>query len=239
MRKLLLPVLLIGSLLASAQKKNTPPYFAASISADDMKRHLYIIAGPEMEGRDTPSPGLEKAADYIENHFKSLGLLPGNKDSYRQLYPLYKDSVTGTTININGTAFELNKDFQPNVMINHTAEMRFSEVAFAGYGIVDGDINNYTDLDVKGKLVLILDGSPAGYKPSVSGFRSPANVFSKIGIAQEKGAAAVIIVYGNYLVPLHIILMATDPACFRSPLQCRKPSLKKFWARKEKALSKK
>ena len=198
MRKLLLPVLLIGSLLASAQKKNTPPYFAASISADDMKRHLYIIAGPEMEGRDTPSPGLEKAADYIENHFKSLGLLPGNKDSYRQLYPLYKDSVTGTTININGTAFELNKDFQPNVMINHTAEMRFSEVAFAGYGIVDGDINNYTDLDVKGKLVLILDGSPAGYKPSVSGFRSPANVFSKIGIAQEKGAAAVIIVYGNY-----------------------------------------
>ena len=34
-----------------------------------MKKHLYIIAGQEMEGRDTPSPGLEKAADYIEESF--------------------------------------------------------------------------------------------------------------------------------------------------------------------------
>lgn len=198
MIKLLLPVLLISSFFATAQKKNTPPYFAASISADDMKRHLYIIAGPEMEGRDTPSPGLEKAADYIESHFKSLGLLPGNKDSYRQLYPLYKDSMTRTNLNINGTAFELNKDFQPNTVINHTAEMRFSEVVFAGFGIVDGEIDHYKDLDVKGKLVMILDGSPEGYKPSVGGFGSPANVFSKIGKAQEKGAAAILLIYGNY-----------------------------------------
>jgi len=198
MKKFLLPVLLISSFFAMAQKKNSPPYFAATISADDMKRHLITIAGPEMEGRDTPSPGLEKAANYIEDHFKTLGLLPGNKDSYRQLYPIYKDSMTSTSLIINGTAFEMNKDFQPNVMVNHTAEMRFSECAFAGYGIVDGEINNYKDLDVKGKLVLILDGSPSGYKPSGTGFRSPANAFSKINVAQEKGAAAVVIIYNNY-----------------------------------------
>jgi len=198
MRKFLLPALLVVSFCATAQKKNSPAFFAATITADDMKRHLFTIAGPEMEGRDTPSPGLEKAADYIEAHFKSLGLVPGNKDSYRQLYPLYKDSMTSTSLTINGTAFELNKDFQPNVMLNHTAEMRFSEVAFAGYGIVDGDIDSYKDLGVAGKLVLILDGSPAGYKSSVAGFASPSNVFTKISKAQEKGAAAVIVIYGNY-----------------------------------------
>ena len=81
MRKFLLPLLLFGSLMATAQKKNSPAYFASTISADDMKKHLYIIASPEMEGRDTPSPGLEKAANYIESHFKSLGLTPGNKHS--------------------------------------------------------------------------------------------------------------------------------------------------------------
>ncbi len=124
--------------------------------------------------------------------------MPGNKDSYRQLYPLYKDSMTSTSLNVNGITFELNKDFQPNPTINHTAEMRFSEVVFAGYGIVDGEVDDYKDLDVKGKLVMILDGSPAGYKPSVGGFGSPANVFSKIGNAQEKGAAAILIIYGNY-----------------------------------------
>ena len=87
-----------------------------------------------MEGRDTPSPGLEKAANYIEEHFKSLGLLPGNKDSYRQYYPLYKDSMLGAAMKINGTTLELNKDFQPQTN-NYAAEMRFSEVVFAGYGI--------------------------------------------------------------------------------------------------------
>lgn len=198
MKKFLLPLSLSLCLFATAQKKNTPPFFAATISADDMKRHLYIIASAEMEGRDTPSPGLEKAADYIENHFKSLGLLPGNNGTYRQQYPLYKDSVISSNLSVNGTTFELSKDFQPNTNVNHTAELRFSEVAFAGFGIVDGALDAYKDIDVKGKLVLILDGSPTGYKPSVTGFASPANVFSKIGKAQEKGAAAVLIVYGNY-----------------------------------------
>lgn len=198
MRNFLLPVLLLMAFYSTAQKKNSPQSFASSITAEDMKRHLYIIAGPEMEGRDTPSPGLEKAANYIESHFKSLGLAPGNKDSYRQPFPLYKDSMTSSSLHVNGEGFELTKDFQPNVMLNHTAEMRFSEVVFAGYGIVDGDLDAYKDLDVSGKLVLIVDGSPANYKPSVTGFASPANVFTKLGKAQEKGAAAVIIIYGNY-----------------------------------------
>ena len=198
MRKLLLPVSLGLSLFVAAQKKNSPAYFAATITADDMKRHLYTIASPEMEGRDTPSPGLEKAADYIENHFKSLGLLPANKGSYRQNYPLYKDSLTSTFLKVNGTAFELTKDFQPNMNINHTAEMRFSEVVFAGYGLVDGTINDYKDIDVKGKIVMIVDGTPAGYKAAGSGFNSPSGVFGKLRAAQEKGAMAVLFVHGNY-----------------------------------------
>jgi hypothetical protein len=198
MRNLLTPLFLFICVCAAAQKKTNPTSFAKSITADDMKRHLYIIAGAEMEGRDTPSPGLEKAADYIENHFKSLGLLPGNNGSYRQQYPLYKDSMISSSLKVNGNAFELSKDFQPNTNINHTAEFRFSEVVFAGYGIVDGSLDAYKDVDIKGKLVMLLDGSPAGYKPSTTGFSSPANVFAKIGKAREKGAAAVLFIYGNY-----------------------------------------
>lgn len=198
MKKLFLLAGLFCAIITYAQKKNTPPFFAATISADDLKRHLYIIAGKEMEGRDTPSPGLEKAADYIENHFRSLGLSPGNGNSFRQRYPIFKDSMTSTSLVVNGSAFELSKDFQPNLNINHTAEMRFSEAVFAGYGIVDGSIDAYKDIEVAGKLVLLLDGSPAGYKPSVTGFASPANAFTKINKAQQHGAAAVLLIYSNY-----------------------------------------
>ena len=184
---------------ALAQKKNkSAAKAAATITVEDMKKHLYIIASKEMEGRNTPSPGLEKAADYVEAHFKSLGLTPGNNGSYRQIYPLYKDSMLGASMKINGAALQLDADFQPQAN-NYAAEMRFSEVVFAGYGISDGDKrDDYKDLKVAGKLVLIADGTPADYKPAQTGFASPGSAFGKMTAAISKGAVAVMIIYNNY-----------------------------------------
>jgi len=198
-KKLIACLSLLLPLLTIAQKKDKPASKAASsITVDDMKKHLYIIAGKEMEGRETPSPGLDKAAAYIENHFKSLGLVPGNNGSYLQTYPLYRDSMIGASMKINGTALVLHTDFQPQPN-NYAAEMRFSEVVFAGYGISDGDKrDDYKDLKVAGKLVLIADGIPADYKPSQTGFSSPANAFGKMNAAMSKGAAAVMMIYNNY-----------------------------------------
>ena len=192
---------LLFPLFALSQKKKkdkSAATAAATITVEDMKKHLYIIAGKEMEGRDTPSPGLEKAADYIENHFKSLGLTPGNNGSYRQTYPLYKDSMLSAAMKVNGAVLELNKDFQPQAS-NYAAEMRFSEVVFAGYGISDGAVrDDYKDLKVAGKLVLIVDGTPADYKPSQTGGASPGSAFGKMNAALSKGAVAVLVIYSNY-----------------------------------------
>ena len=194
MKRFLLLFLLLPAMIVSAQKKANPASFAKAITTDDLKKHLYTIASKEMEGRGTPSPGLDRAAGYIESHFRSLGLLPGNKDSYRQTYPLYKDSVLGSGLKVNDVSFELNKDYQPSAIFNYTADMRFSEAVFAGYGIVDGDIDDYKNLDVQGKLIVIVDGAPADYKPSVTGFRSPSFWYTKYANAQKKGAAAIILV---------------------------------------------
>ncbi|MEI9944186.1 MAG: hypothetical protein WDN26_08155 [Chitinophagaceae bacterium] len=106
-----MPVAMHFPVFTSAKKDKNAEKIAKTITAEDMKKHLYIIASKEMGGRDTPSPGQEKAANYIEDHFKSLGLLPGNKGSYRQYFPLYKDSVVTTAFKINGVGYELNKDF--------------------------------------------------------------------------------------------------------------------------------
>jgi hypothetical protein len=190
--------LLVPVILHAQKKDKHAEKIAKSITAADMKKHLYVIASKEMEGRDTPSPGLEKAANYIEEHFKSLGLTPGNKGSFRQYYPIYRDSVISSSLKINGTAAELNKDYQP-LPSNYVAEMRFSEVVFAGYGISDADKrDDYKDLKVAGKLVMILDGIPADYKPAQSGFNSPAGTFGKINAAISRGAVALLIVNNNF-----------------------------------------
>ncbi len=186
-------------LTSNAQKKDkNAASAAATITAEDMKKHLYTIASKEMEGRDTPSPGLEKAAVYIENHFKSLGLTPGNNGSYRQYYPLYKDSMLSASVKINGAALELHRDFQPQLN-NYIASMRFSEIVFAGYGISDGEKrDDYKDLKVAGKLVMIVDGAPTDYKPSESDLANYGTVTKKLNVASSKGAVAVIIIYSNY-----------------------------------------
>ena len=200
-RKIIACLFIALPLLSAAQKKDkSAAAAAASITAADMKKHLYIIASKEMEGRDTPSPGLEKAANYIEEHFKSLGLLPGNKGSFRQQYPLYKDSALTSSVKVNGTSFEVFKDFQP-ASTNFSAEMRFSEIVFAGYGIVDDKRDDYKELDVAGKLVLIIDGAPADYKPTatVRGQAAPpSSSFGKMTTASKKGAAAMMVVYTNF-----------------------------------------
>jgi hypothetical protein len=198
LRKLFILLLIAAPLAGWSQKKDKNAVKAAgTITAGDMKKHLYVIASAEMGGRDTPSPGLEKAADYIEAHFKSVGLLPGNKDSYRQHYPLYRDSMTSTHLRVNESPFELNTDFQPSAGYNHSAEMLFSEAVFAGYGIVDDKLDSYQDINVQGKLVIVVDGAPADYKPQ-PGARNPTSVFAKMNAAAKKGAAAILVLVKGY-----------------------------------------
>ncbi|MCE2848264.1 MAG: M28 family peptidase [Chitinophagaceae bacterium] len=94
--------LLMLSVTGMAQKKKQkapdPQQFAATITTEDLSKHLYIIAGKEMEGRETATEGQRKAATYIENHFKSLGLKPANNGSYQQSYPVYRDEPAASEL---------------------------------------------------------------------------------------------------------------------------------------------
>ena len=139
-----------------AQKKTDPATFAKTITTEDLKKHLYIVASREMEGRETATPGQKKAAAYIENQFQSLGLTPGNKGSYQMLYSVYQDSLVAASIDVNGKMFELDKDFALNVGQTNTSTYRFSEIVFVGNGLVDSMHDDYKGLDVRGKAVLML-----------------------------------------------------------------------------------
>jgi hypothetical protein len=191
MRKFVLFISLIPGLVVTAQKKTNPTTFAKTITADDLRKHLFIVAGKEMEGRETATEGQKKAAAYIEGQFRSLGLLPGNKDGYQLKYPVYQDSLLNTSVEINGQSFELDKDFSINVGQNNISSYRFAEVVFVGNGIVDSTHDDYKGLDVHGKVVLMLGSQ------SVQGggnrFANP-----KLEAAQKNGAVTVLTVGSNF-----------------------------------------
>src|SRR5688572_3429122 len=96
-------LLCLGCLLATAQQ--SAEKYAATITAEDLRKHLTIVASAEMEGRETATEGQKKAAAYIENYFKSIGLKPGHKNSYQQVFPLIEDSVTASGLRIGKRHF--------------------------------------------------------------------------------------------------------------------------------------
>ncbi|MBS1934199.1 MAG: peptidase M28, partial [Bacteroidetes bacterium] len=111
MRQLFFLLALLATGMAQAQKIADPKPFANTITEDDLKKHLYTLAGKEYEGRETATEGQRKAAAYIENHFKSLGLQPGNNGSYQMFYPVFRDSLESAAIQVNDKQFSLNEDF--------------------------------------------------------------------------------------------------------------------------------
>ena len=196
MRIFLLLVSLATTLISEAQKMADPRPFANAITAEDLKKHLYIVASRDFEGRETATEGQRKAAAYIENHFRSLGLLPGNRDNYQLFFPVFQDSIGETALKINDKAFQVNEDFAANPGSNYSATLFGSEIVFAGYGISDSSRDDYKGLDVKGKIVLLLNGEPADRQQGPrAGYFSP---FGKQEAAQKNGAIALLIVQSGF-----------------------------------------
>ncbi len=66
--------------LTPVEARINPAEATATITADDMMAHISFLASDELGGRDTPSPGLEKAAVYLQEAFLSAGLEPAGDD---------------------------------------------------------------------------------------------------------------------------------------------------------------
>jgi Peptidase family M28/PA domain len=205
MKHLIWVFLLFTSTVSFAQKANELTKFDKIITADALKAKLSVIASAEMEGRETASPGQKKAAAFIESEFKRMGLLPGNGTSYQQTYPVFQDNLTEKSFSVNGNSFAWDKDFTYSLQTIATGKWDYTNVVFAGYGIVDDakGINDYAGLDVKGKMVLILEGTSTGMPTMGQGgnraFNSnPASPMAKMRAAISKGAAGFLIVSAGF-----------------------------------------
>lgn len=171
--------------------------YAQTITENGLKKQLTIVASAEMEGRETGTEGQRKAAAYIQSQFEAIGLKsPESLKGYQQFYPLLKDTVIPKFFKIGNNYMEYGKDYILQPGSGKEDEFKASQIVFAGYGIEDKNYSDYTNKDVKGKVVLILNGEPeVNGKYLVSGTDKRSNwAFSatrKAAMAKQKGAVAV------------------------------------------------
>lgn len=200
MKKQLLSCLLpLLALSASAQKPEDAEKFASLVTAEGLKEKLTILAGADMEGRETASPGQKRAATYIEEQFKKMGLKPGNGESYQQLFNVYQDVLTDKKLMVNGKNFTWDQDYSFSMAMISSGNWNYTSVVYAGNGVVDSatNINDYAGLDVKGKLVIINDA--AGAAGSAGNNRGMGGLsMSKINAARSRGAAGILVVTGDF-----------------------------------------
>jgi hypothetical protein len=174
--------------------------YAETITQQDLRKQLTIVASAEMEGRETGTEGQRKAAAYIETQFKEIGLkFPEVLKGYQQYYPLFKDTLIPKSFKIGNYELVYGKDYILTPGSSKEDELKATEIVFAGYGIEDKNYDDYAGKNVKGKVVLIVNGEPkVDGRFLVSGSDRPSrwgfSTTMKAVLAKEKGAVAVLLV---------------------------------------------
>jgi hypothetical protein len=184
--------------------------FSPEITAADYAEFTRVLASDELEGRGPGSPGETKTIEYLIQHYQRMGFEPGNNGSWIQTVPM----VTTTTQ--QGASLTLNVAGQPHALEFGTqmvlgtrngapeTVLKDSEVVFVGYGVNAPELgwNDYADLDVKGKTVVMFINDPGFHTGDESLFEGRRMTYYgrwtyKYEEAARQGAAAALIIHDD------------------------------------------
>jgi hypothetical protein len=207
-------ILFLSGLLSislSAQK-NMISEGAESITIAELRYHMFYLASDELEGRQSGTIGYEKAVQYVVTQLRQAGLSPlcknGNTTlSYYQEISIDKYSPgTNNTITIVKDSNRSTYGFEDNFIIVYggpfeTKELR-GGLVFIGAGISEPEygIDDYKNIDVKGKWVVMLENIPVNLRQKL-----PQQIYQKylyfpesrkllVQQAKDKGAVGIIII---------------------------------------------
>jgi len=185
--------LLLGTLLIFSCKSGNP-----EVTSEELQGHIKYLSSDSLSGRKTGTRGDSLAAEYIRAQLTAAGLKPLSGDGF-QRFGITDRVVPGKNnfIEFKGKNFISGEDFMP-YSFSSDSELD-SDVVFAGYGFnINNDSlrwNDYENLDIKGKWALIFLGDPEPDK-SVSGFLPFSGERDKALLAQDLGAAGILMVSG-------------------------------------------
>jgi Zn-dependent M28 family amino/carboxypeptidase len=184
-----------------------------AITPDGLLAHIKVLASDEFEGRAPGSKGEDLSVKYITDQFKKIGLKPGNPDgTFTQEVPLAGiKSEPRMSFVVGDKTMDLKylEDFvASSARLQPEIKVQKSDLVFVGYGVVAPEYgwDDYKNVDVRGKTLLMLIGDPPIPDPKDSSkldekmFKGKAMTYYgrwtyKYEIAAQKGAAAAIIIH--------------------------------------------
>ncbi len=191
-----LTILLLTAALFTASVLQAQSSRAETV--ERLKKHVEYLASDEMEGRAPGSEGNQKAANFLANLFKEYGLKPLGDDYFQEFTVTTKVQLAegnSAVLRHNGEEYNWETGVQYIPLAFSESASAKGELIFAGYGIsaADEGYDDYQDLDVKDKFVIVFRGSPDSDNPhgKLANF---APLHHKVRTAKEKGAVGIIYV---------------------------------------------
>lgn len=137
---------------------------AAQVTIPTIREITSALAAPDMQGRGTATPGGEKAAKYLADRFAKLGLKPlGDTGSYLQAIKFKGYSIApDSTVKVGEKILKFGDDFVVAPPVTFDQADLTTGIAFVGFGVVAPGLqhDDLAELDVKGKVVVVLQGRP-------------------------------------------------------------------------------
>ena len=222
--------------------------YGQTITQEELKQHLQILASDEMEGRETGKTGQKKAAAYISGYFAGLDLPPIIGDtSYYQTYPIVESEWQEPYMEIEGQRFSFLKDFFSFYRFTESIDTSFSQVTFAGYGISSEKYDDYSEVDATGQALLVLSGEPKSSEGNYYVTNSPTpsrftqNLMASLGtkrtLAGIEDATLVMVVDDNFKQHLSRYALAARRPALELKQSKNEPSLIIISPEMAKALS--
>ncbi len=169
-----------------------------TITAAQLKDYLSFIASDEMEGRDTPSRGLDTTAKFLAMNLSRWGFKPAGDDgTFFQKIALRRDYLekAETRVELNGQTLSLGDDYIPySRPANISAALVF---AGSGWFVKSKNIDAYKGIDAKGKIAIVFsppDGLPRGLtRADLTGKRGE-DYMTASEYAQKQGAVGLVVI---------------------------------------------
>jgi Zn-dependent M28 family amino/carboxypeptidase len=169
--------------------------------------HTRFLSHDLLEGRAPGTRGDMLAKTYIASQMELIGLMPGAGDgSYFQTVPILSMTADPDfTLEVSGSAGKLSLKYREEFVgvtgvQKPKAEIRDAEIVFVGYGIdaPEQGWDDYKGMDMKGKVLLMMNSDPAPDDPAV--FAGKARLYYgrwtyKYEIAAKKGAVGAIVIH--------------------------------------------
>lgn len=164
--------------------------YAETITSEELKEHLYILASDKFKGRETGKEGQKLAEEYLVNEFEKYGVKPGNGDTYLQEFELIESLPPTANFQFKGNQYYFLKHFYffPSMATFESFQVPLSEVYDVQYGVKTEKRDDYGNIKVNNKVVIARLDNPADVSNTVWNWRK------KIDIAKNEGAKCILFI---------------------------------------------